>query len=71
MGVIRRHRGSFGIRGLFIARHHLAGWHLYLAKLEGSNPMCEVTLALLTAPWRLAVWRSLLGQDKDQDNRTS
>lgn len=71
MGVIRRHRHSFGIRGSVIARHHLAGWHLYLAKLEGSNPKREIISALLTAPWRVAVWRSLFGLEKHQASPTS
>lgn len=71
MGVIRRHRSSFGIRGSLIARHHLAGWHLYLAKLEGSNAGHEIIQALLAAPWRVAVWRSLLGLERMPVNRTS
>ncbi len=66
MGVIRRHRSSFGFRGAMIARHQLAGWHLYLANLEGSNRRREIISALLTAPWRFAVWRSLFRLDKDQ-----
>lgn len=60
MGVIRRHRGAFGIRGYFIARHYLAGWHLYLANLDASNFKREIISAFLAAPWRLAIWRNLI-----------